>query len=126
MDLDPSQDLYDRWRAFVTRAFKRRGMYTATSSFVEMTALLVGFDNGVGQPMVLGDFQRWMTERHQEGRGPAFFELVLHEAFNDHEAAVRRRTLSDEENRVAVDKLAELFLAFLDSREGTTQSTSAE
>jgi hypothetical protein len=91
-------------------------MFTASSSFVEMTALLVGFDAGIGQPRVLNAFQRWMSERHPERPELAFFELVVHEAMNDHEIGLGRRTLSDEENRTYVDTLAELFLAFLDSR----------
>ena len=115
MHLDPTQDPYERWRAFITRAFRLRGMYTLTGSLHEMFALLVGFDNGMGRPLVLHEFQEWMSARHPERPELVFTALVVHEAFDTHdELAVP--TLTAEQDEIAVDTLAELFVAFLDSR----------
>jgi hypothetical protein len=127
MHLDPTQDPHDRWRAFITRAFRLRRMYTATGSLEEMSALLVGFENGIGGSGVLDAFQKWMSARHAENPSLAFSTLVVHEAFNTHGAdgvverhrrglADAKDTLTPEENRIAVDLLAELLIAFLDAR----------
>ena len=115
MHLDPTQDVYDRWRAFVTRSFRLRRMYTETGSLVEMSALLAGFDNGIGRPLVLKQFQEWMSARHPERPELVFTALVVHEAFNTHDGPAVP-TLTAKENETAVDVLAELFIAFLDSR----------
>ena len=115
MHLDPTQDPYDRWRAFITRAFRLRGMYTETGSLLEMSALLVGFDNGIGRPLVLPEFQEWMSARHPERAELVFTALVVHEAFNTHDGPAVP-TLTAEEDETAADVLAELFIAFLDSR----------
>lgn len=115
MHIDPAQDPYDRWRAFITRAFRLRRMYTETGSLREMSALLIGFDNGIGRPLVLHEFQEWMSARHPERPELVFTALVVHEAFNTHDDHAMP-TLTAEEDEIAVDVLAQLFIAFLDSR----------
>ena len=115
MHLDSTQNPYDRWRAFIARAFKLRRMYTATGSLREMTALLVGFENGIGRPLVLDEFQKWMSARHPESPSLVFATLVVHEAFNTH-GSDAERTLTPEEDGIAAGVLAELLIAFLDTR----------
>lgn len=128
MHLDPSRDAYDRWRAFIERAFKLRRMYTTSGSLLEVSALLVGFDNGIGRPLVLSEFHEWMAARHPGHAELAFDALVLHEALNDHGSHSKLLTpLSSDENDAAVDQLAALFIAFLDSRsKPTIESTSGD
>jgi hypothetical protein len=114
MHLDPNHDAYDRWRAFVERAFRLRRMYTISGSLLEMSALLVGFDNGIGRPLVLDEFQEWIAARHSGHAQLAYPALVIHEALDDHEAELSTPRSADEDEAI-VDVLAALFMEFLDS-----------
>ena len=109
-------DLDRRWLDFLGSVEHRAGMYTATASLGEISALLVGFDNGVGRGIV-HEFQEWMSDRHPEMPNLAFWVLVLHEAAGNHEAtSLFGQSLSNDENQVAVGTLFTLLKRFIGER----------
>jgi hypothetical protein len=92
-------------------------MYTYSGSLLEVAALLIGFDNGIGEPSVLHAFQAWMSQRHPERGEMSFPILVLHEVMDDHGTKLDPRTLTADQDRLAAAKLLDLMHQFLGERE---------
>ena len=115
MRLTSDSDLIARWQEFIELVGRRRRMYTLGGSLAEVSALLTGFDNGIG-PSVLSDFQEWMSDRHPEQPQLVFEALVLHEVTGDHATRLHVKDLSETENDLAVDKLLALFTLYLGER----------
>jgi hypothetical protein len=106
------EDVIERWREFVDIVRRKLGMYTVGGSLLEVAALLVGFDNGIG-PKVLGGFQNWMSGRHPEHPEYAFVGLTFEEAFGRHQHDVHLEALAPEDSQVAAAKLLNLIDEYL-------------
>jgi hypothetical protein len=106
------------WLDFLDSVEHRAGMYTATATLGEISALLVGFDNGVGQGIV-HEFQEWMSDRHPEMPYLVFWHLILHESTGDHETNRLIQSLSEDENQEAVATLFTLLKRFIGERQAS-------
>jgi hypothetical protein len=105
------------WTEFVVRARRLTRMYTYSGSLLEVAALLIGFDNGIGEPSVLDAFQGWMSQRHPERGEMGFPILVLHEITDDHDTKLDPRNLTPDQNRTAAATLLDLMHQFLAERD---------
>jgi hypothetical protein len=113
----------DRWREFVALVRRRLEMYTVGGSLLEVSALLVGFDNGLG-PGVLGGFQEWMSSRHPDHPEYAFVGLAFEESGGKHLPDVSIETLGLEESQVAAAKLLDLMDEYLTRTGSQTRDSS--
>jgi len=83
-------------------------------TFPEACALVIGFDRGAGGDL-FGEFQRWLGPRHGGRSELVFWHHVLDEAFPG-EGVTPATELTEEQHRIAVDKLFELLDLFLSER----------
>ena len=86
-------------------------MFTWYGTYPEACAYVMGFGHGVGGSLLEG-FQQWLGPRHEGRTELAFWVLVLREAFPSQVIADARH-LTDDQHRVANDKLFELLDAYL-------------
>jgi len=100
-------------REFLAAARKHIRAFTWYGTYPEACALVMGYDNGLGPGSFVPGFQQWLTSRQGSAPEVVFWVHVLREALPNR-PGLDGSNLSKEDHSLAVDKLFELLLEYVD------------